>query len=73
MGLLGNILWLILGGLVTAIEYFLGGVALCLTIIGIPFGVQCFKLGVLALFPFGREVVPGRGSSGALAFLMNII
>ena len=54
--LLGNILWF-LPGLVLALGYFLGGVLLCITIIGIPFGVQAFKLGSLAIAPFGRSIV----------------
>ncbi len=54
--LLGNILW-ILPGLVLAIGYFLGGVLLCITIIGIPFGIQSFKFAGLALAPFGRVIV----------------
>jgi uncharacterized membrane protein YccF (DUF307 family) len=73
MSLLGNILWLILGGLITAIVYVVAGVALCLTIIGIPFGLQCIKLGILALFPFGRTVVPTSGGTGCLSLVMNII
>ena len=55
--LLGNILWFI-PGLLLALGYFLGGVILCITIIGIPFGIQAFKFAVLALAPFGRTIVP---------------
>ena len=74
MSLLGNILWIILGGgLVTCLEYLLAGVVLCLTIIGIPFGLQCFKLAGLSLWPFGRQVVPARGSSSALSAIMNVL
>lgn len=51
-----NLLWALLGGgLLTALEYVLAGLVLCITIIGIPFGVQCFKLAGLALFPFGKD------------------
>ena len=60
MKILGNIIWLIFGGLHTAIEYFIAGLVLMITIIGIPFGLQSMKLGVLAklaLSPFGMEVV----------------
>ena len=57
MKTIGNILWLIFAGVWLALGYFIGGVVLCITIIGIPFGVQAFKLGVLALWPFGREIV----------------
>lgn len=54
--LLGNILWFI-PGLILAVGYFLGGVILCITIIGIPFGIQAFKFAALALAPFGRVIV----------------
>ena len=57
MKTIGNILWLILAGIWLAIGYALAGVVMCITIIGIPFGVQAFKLSALALWPFGREVV----------------
>ncbi|SJZ45187.1 Inner membrane protein yccF [Porphyromonas cangingivalis] len=56
MKLIGNLVWLVLGGLEVALEYFLVGVILCITIIGVPFGIQCFKLGVLMLWPFGSHV-----------------
>jgi uncharacterized membrane protein YccF (DUF307 family) len=57
MSLIGNVLWIVFfGGLATCIEYLIAGVVLCLTIVGIPFGVQCFKFAELALFPFGRNV-----------------
>ena len=71
-----NVLWAIVGGgLITALEYVLGGLVLCLTVVGIPFGVQCFKLAGLALFPFGKEVVedPTSAGSGALGLLMNVL
>lgn len=56
MNLLGNIVWWIFGGMATALEYFSVGLILCLTIIGIPFGLQCFKLGLVMLFPFGSHL-----------------
>jgi uncharacterized membrane protein YccF (DUF307 family) len=56
-----NLLWAVLGGgLVTALEYVLAGAVLCLTIVGIPFGLQCFKIAGLALFPFGKDFDDGR-------------
>jgi len=73
MNLLLNIIWLILGGFIVVIAYLLGGVLLCITIIGIPFGIQCFKLAGLALAPFGREIREKEPPSGALAVIMNII
>ena len=74
MSTLGNLLWVILGGgIFLFIEYVVGGVVLCLTIIGIPFGFQCFKLGMLALLPFGRRVEGTAASSGCLAVFMNVL
>jgi uncharacterized membrane protein YccF (DUF307 family) len=73
MNLLLNLVWLIFGGFIFVIGYFLGAVLLCITIIGIPFGIQCFKLAGLALAPFGREIREKEPPSGALAVIMNII
>lgn len=73
MNLIGNIIWLIFGGLFVAVEYFLSGILLCATIIGIPFGLQCFKIGVFTLFPFGREVREVPGETGCLSTFFNII
>ncbi len=73
MNLLLNVLWLILGGFIVVIAYLLGGILLCITIIGIPFGIQCFKLAGLALAPFGREIREKEPPGGALAVIMNII
>ncbi|MCR4440021.1 MAG: YccF domain-containing protein [bacterium] len=73
MSVLGNILWIVLGGFLLFLWYLLGGIVLCLTIIGIPFGVQCFKLSPLALLPFGRRVVSTERSTGCLATIMNVI
>lgn len=57
MKLLGNIIWLIFGGINIALEYFVAGLILMLTIIGIPFGKMHFRLAKLALSPFGRAVI----------------
>ena len=73
MKFFGNILWLILGGLLVSLYYALAGLIFCLSIIGIPFGVQLFKMAGFALWPFGREVVAGPNDDGFLAILMNII
>jgi uncharacterized membrane protein YccF (DUF307 family) len=73
MNLILNIIWLILGGFIIVLGYALGAVLLCITIIGIPFGIQCFKLAGLALAPFGREVREKEPPSGALAVIMNVI
>ena len=73
MSIIGNIIWIIFGGLIISIEYFISGFLLCLTIIGIPFGVQCFKLAILSLLPFGQEVVQKPEASGFLSTFMNIL
>ena len=73
MNTLGNLIWLIFGGLVSAIGYLIGGLVLCLTIIGIPFGIQCFKLAGLVLWPFGKQVVSTGASTGCLNLILNII
>ncbi len=74
MNTLGNILWVLLGGgIFLFVEYLLGGVLLCLTIVGIPFGLQCFKLSTLALLPFGKQIVREPSADGVLALILNII
>ena len=74
MNFLGNVIWLLFGGLATAIGYFLGGVAMMVTIIGIPFGFQLIKIGSLCLWPFGRTFHVDRGNvPGCLFGLLNII
>jgi len=73
MKFIGNILWLVLGGLIVALIYYLVGLLFCITIIGIPFGVQLFKFGSFALWPFGTEVSDGSNASGCLSILMNVL
>jgi Predicted membrane protein len=73
MRLLGNIIWWIFGGLMIAIEYFIGGLVLCVTIVGIPFGYQTMKLGLYALFPFNQTVVKDNKSIGCLSAIMNVL
>jgi uncharacterized membrane protein YccF (DUF307 family) len=73
MNLLLNIIWLVFGGFIVVLAYLLGGLLLCITIIGIPFGFQCFKLAGLAVSPFGREIREKEPPSGAVAVIMNII
>jgi uncharacterized membrane protein YccF (DUF307 family) len=73
MRFLGNLIWLLCGGLFTAIEYVLSSVALMITIIGIPFGLQTIKLAMLELWPFGAEIRIRENQPGCLSTLMNFI
>lgn len=72
MSLLGNIIWLIFGGLLAGLGYILGGIVLCLTIVGIPFGTQTIKIGLATFAPFGREVreLENANSVGRVIFNM---
>lgn len=72
MNTLGNLIWLIFGGLFSAIGYFIVGLIFCLTIIGIPFGIQCFKIGEFVLWPFGRIAITSPKSQ-SISVILNII
>lgn len=71
MKLIGNLIWLLFGGIISAILWFVSGLFLCVTIICIPFGVQCFKIATFVLWPFGREIEIGNFGTGGL--ILNII
>lgn len=68
-----NLIWVIFGGLMIAIEYVVSSVAMMVTIIGIPFGLQTLKLALVALWPFGTTVESNGWPSGCLAGIMNVI
>ncbi len=70
MGCIGNILWLIFGGAISAISWAIAGCLWCITIVGIPVGLQCFKFASLSLFPFGKEV---RYGGGTVSLILNVI
>ena len=74
MRFLGNLLWLILGGIVAALIWAVIGLLLCVTIIGIPFGLQCLKIAGFVMWPFGRDVMLGKfGLMGALGNIIWIL
>ena len=73
MSLLGNIIWLVFGGFFMALGYIFAGLGLCLTIVGIPFGLLSMKLGLASLAPFGKEVHTARSSTGTLGVIFNVI
>ena len=68
-----NLLWLVFGGIFTAIEYLVASLLMMITIIGIPFGMQTLKMASLALWPFGKTVRSGERSAGCLYILMNVL
>ena len=70
MNFLGNILWFVFGGFLSGLAWILSGCIWCISIIGIPVGLQCFKFAGMAFWPFGKDVVYG---GGAFSFLVNII
>ena len=73
MKFLGNILWFVLGGFIVSIYYFIVGLLFCITIIGIPFGLQLIKLAGFALWPFGHEIQSDTNDGGCLSIFMNVI
>lgn len=70
MKTIGNILWFLFGGIISGLMWWLTGLLWCITIIGIPIGIQCFKLSEMSFFPFGKEVVY---AGGAGSFIVNVI
>ena len=72
MSLLGNIIWILCGGFLSSLGYLLGGLLLCCTVIGIPFGLQCFRMAGAVLAPFGKEVTSVPSESGTLGLILNI-
>ena len=72
MRFIGNIIWFIFGGFFIGLSWGILGILLCITVVGIPFGIQCFKMGNLQLAPFGKNVVDSN-SSGLTSFVLNIL
>jgi uncharacterized membrane protein YccF (DUF307 family) len=73
MRTIGNLVWLVFAGLWLAIGYAVGGAVLCATVVGIPFGIQAFKLAGLALWPFGREVHAPAEPAGCVTTAFNVV
>lgn len=73
MSILGNILWFIFGGAISGLSWCLAGVLWCISIVGIPVGLQCFKIAGLTFFPFGKEVIYGGGAGSLLLNVFWII
>lgn len=73
MSTIANIIWIIFGGIITAIGWAIAGVIFYITIIGIPLGRQAFKMAALTLAPFGKEVVYGGGAPSLVANIIWIV
>lgn len=73
MTLLGNLIWIVFGGLLLSLCYLLLGVLYCITIIGIPVGLQLFKMAGLSFCPFGRKVTDKNGQMGCWSLFLNIL
>jgi uncharacterized membrane protein YccF (DUF307 family) len=73
MSLLGNIVWLIFGGLIAGLGYIFGGLLTCITIIGIPFGIQAMKIGVATFAPFGKQIVELPEANRPLRLIGNVV
>lgn len=73
MSVFGNIIWLIFGGFLAGLGYIIGGIALCLTIVGIPFGIQTMKIGVATFAPFGKKVQEFENANSVGNTIFNMI
>ena len=73
MKFIGNLIWFIFGGIIMWLSWFIAGLFWCITIIGIPWGVQCFKFAKLCLFPFGKEVKYGGGVGSLILNILWIV
>ena len=71
MSIIGNIIWIILGGLIMAIAWLIAGILCCITIIGIPLGLQAFKMAQLVFWPFGKTVDYSKMGTGSV--ILNIL
>lgn len=70
MGVVGNLIWFFFGGFLLGFGWCIAGILWCITLIGVPIGLQCFKMAILAFLPFGKEI---RNNGKASLFLLNII
>lgn len=73
MRIIGNVLWLVFGGLEAAIGYFTGSLAMACTIIGLPVAFQTFKIGLLCLWPFGVEIEDTDSLDGCIRIPLNVL
>ena len=73
MKIIGNIIWIIFGGFAVALEYLVAGLLMFITIIGIPFGVQSFKLAGASLWPFGKDIQKTSDTGSGVSTILNVL
>ena len=73
MSFIGNLIWLIFGGFIAGLGYIIGGLILCITIVGIPFGLQTIELGIASMTPFGKEVQQTEKAGSLLSMIFDVI
>jgi len=73
MSFIGNLIWLIFGGFIAGLGYILGGLLVCLTIVGIPLGVPVIRLGLATMAPFGKSLVEEEHAASPLRLVFNVI
>ncbi|WP_421921059.1 YccF domain-containing protein [Marinifilum sp.] len=73
MSIIGNIIWIVFGGILIFFQYLIAGLVMCFTIIGIPFGIKIMQLSILGLAPFGQRVQYNDNAGGCLSTLLNVI
>jgi uncharacterized membrane protein YccF (DUF307 family) len=73
VSLLGNLIWIIFGGFVSWLFYMVAGLVMCVTIVGIPFGLMAFRIGFATLAPFGKELVELPNANSPLRIVFNVL
>ncbi|MEO1171317.1 MAG: YccF domain-containing protein [Myxococcota bacterium] len=73
MSLLGNLIWLVFGGFLSGLGYIIAGLVLCVTIVGIPFGLRSMKMGLEVMMPFGKDIEELRDANSPLRLVFNVI
>ncbi|MEO1333373.1 MAG: YccF domain-containing protein [Myxococcota bacterium] len=73
MSLIGNLIWLVFGGLLSGLLYLFSGLLICLTVVGLPFGLRSMKMGLEILMPFGKELKELPDPNSPLRLVFNVI
>ena len=73
MRTIGNLLWFVFGGFISGLLWWIAGLLCCITVVGIPLGMQCFKFASMSFWPFGKEIIYAGGAISTLANVIWII